>query len=244
MLSLMTTERTPQVRMRRIAGTAMAATALAVAFASPASAASTTVGDWRMGESAGAKIMNDSSSNNKDGAVGSKVLTGVPYGTGKGFLYTEPASTVADRSYLATVAHTATLNPSDRSMHITMEVTTTDSNANLLQKGQAGTGGGYYKMEINSGRPACSFAGSVRQRLVTWGSSITDGKPHVITCDKYADRVRISVDGQPAVIAWNGVGSIYNYKALSIGGKYECDAKAVDCDYFTGTLGSAKITFD
>lgn len=227
----------------RILGTILVAAVASVAVAAPAQAASTRA-DWRMNESAGASNMHDSSAYHKDGTIGSKVSSGASYGSGRGYRFTSPGSTTANRAHLVTVPHTSTHNPGSRSMHIIVEVATYDSGANLLQKGQAGTSGGFYKVEINSGRPACSFTGSIRQRLVTWHSSITDGRPHRIVCDKYSDRVRISVDGKSPVTAWNGVGSISNYKPVSIGGKYECNAGSVSCDYLTGTIGSARITFD
>ncbi len=219
-------------------GTAVVTT---FAWAGPAHAG-TVVASWNMEERPGATIMDDSAGAN-DGRIGSRVKPGAVIGTGLGYQFTSPGDDVADRSALVLVRDSPTLDPGDRSMRINVELATTDSDANLLLKGQAGTPGGRYKVEINAGYPSCQFQGSVRERHATWHTKITDGRRHTIVCEKLADRVRISVDGGTPVTAWNAVGSISNGKELSIGGKSECNATTVDCDYFTGTIGSASITF-
>ncbi len=210
-------------------------------WAAPAHAG-TVVASWNMDEARGATTMDDSAGAN-DGRIGSRVKPGAVFGAGLGYKFTSPGDDVADRSTLVLVPDSATLDPGDRNVRIRIELATTDSDANLLLKGQAGTPGGRYKVEINAGYPSCQFQGSVRERHATWHTKITDGRRHTIVCEKLADRVRISVDGGTPVTAWNGVGSISNAKELSIGGKSECNATTVDCDYFTGTIGSASITF-
>lgn len=215
------------------------------ASATPASAA-TLAAAWYMNEPQGATVMQDSSANNHDGKIGSKVRTGVAVSTTKGYRFNGGDGSTADTSRLVLVDDAASLNPGSRNMHIEVQIrTTSGADANLLQKGQAGTWGGMYKVELNAGKPACYFTGDVRQRIVTWGSKVNDGAVHTIKCDKLSDRIRISVDGKPPVTAWNGVGSIRNYKKVAIGGKHECNPGAgVDCDYYTGDIGYARITFD
>jgi len=232
------------MRTRTNIAVASAVAAVSMAWSTPAFAA-TTVGNWQMGEAAGATVMDDWSSYNNDGVIGSGVKSGVAFGTDTGYEFTSPGETVdGNDTPLVLVKDSSSLDPGSRNMQITVEVVTTDADANLLQKGQAGTYGGHYKVEINAGKPACQFRGSVRERLTTWHTKINDGKPHTIVCTKLGDRSRISVDGATAITHWGGVGTISNAKKLSIGGKWECNGTTVDCDYYTGLMGRALITFD
>lgn len=192
--------------------------------------------------------MVDSSGLGNHGTTGSKVRTGVPYGSWRGYEFSGSADYVRDREHLVLVPDGAgTLDPGSRNITMSVEVTTTDSNANILQKGQAGTPGGYYKLEINAGKPACQFRGSLRERTVTGPARIDDGQPHTIACTKTANSVKITVDGRSVTLyrsdGFFSVGTMSNGKPLSIGGKYECSS-TVDCDYFAGRLGSARVAFD
>jgi hypothetical protein len=215
--------------------------ATVLATAAPAHAG-TVVASWGMNEASGATVMDDAAGAN-DGRIGSRVKTGVTFGKGRGYSFTSPGDSVADRSALVLVPDSSALDPGDRNVNITIEVATTDVDGNLLQKGQAGTYGGRYKVDISSGYPECQFQGSIRERHATWHTKINDGRPHTIVCERLADRVRISVDGGTPVIAWNATGTIANAKELSLGGKPECNGTTVDCDYLTGRIGSARITF-
>lgn len=246
------------MRRRFTVATALGALALGLPFAAPAAAATdsvdesalgqsamegTVVGDWRMNEPVGATVMQDTRVDGRVGTVGPRVRTGVPYASYQGYRFTEPVAGAADIGHLVLVDDAAVLNPDDRDVHLRVALTTTDPLANLVQKGQAGTVGGRFKVELTGGVPSCYFEGSLNEQNVRWGSPIDDGQRHTITCDKFADRVRISVDDQPPVVRWRAVGTIHNYKQVSIGGKSECDGVLVDCDYFTGSMGRVLLTF-
>lgn len=235
---------------RLTGGAAVGALALVLGFSTPASAA-VDRGRWGMDEQipyGSSGRMVDKSGLENHGTVGTKVRTGLPYGAYRGYQFTGTGDDVGDVQHLVLVSDaTGTLDPGTRNITMTVNVTTTDSDANILQKGQAGTPGGHYKVEINEGKPACQFRGSLRERLVTWGTRIDDGRPHTISCHKASDRVSITVDGQSSTLyrsdGFFAVGSISNAKSLSIGGKAECGG-SVDCDYFQGTIGDARVAFD
>jgi len=207
-------------------------------------------GSWLMNDqvppSGQRGVMDDATANNNNGAVGTRVSMRVPYGSSYGYEF-RGSGDVRNRENVVLVNDSSTLDPGTRNVTLSVEVTTTDSNANIMQKGQAGTPGGYYKVEINSGRPGCQFYGTNKEKNYTWPTAINNGRPHTIVCKKYGSYITITVDGvtsKPQYTAGAAsIGSISNAKQLVIGGKAECGS-GVSCDYFAGKVGSARVTFD
>jgi hypothetical protein len=188
--------------------------------------------------------MHDVSGSGNDGDIGSKVKVGQSFGGGKGYQFVRFANEAQDAERLVLV-RSWSLNPGDRDVDMSVRVQTWDGDeANIAQKGEAGSPGGFYKVEITKGKPGCFFKGSLAKREAWWTGTINDGKIHTITCAKRDNRVTISVDGQAPVTKWGRVGTISNNKPLSIGGKFGCNPDAGnECDYFVGKLGGLAITF-
>src|SRR3954462_14979210 len=162
-----------------IAGTAQAATPVAV---------------WHM-EDPG--TMTDSSGNNNNGTTAG--ITSVPGSTGSGYHFESNSS--------VTVPDSASLNPGTDDFTVTVHVRfdiapAMGTDYDVIRKGVASTGGGEWKMEIfpNStlSSPAfCLFkdvngiAASVR------GTTNLAGPDwHTITCAKTSTGVTVTVDGK------------------------------------------------
>jgi hypothetical protein len=201
--------------------------------------AATTVADWEMNEPAGSTTMTDSSGNNLSGAIGSAVVTGeVRNGeTGYRWLGTNKAGYHPER--LVTV-NSASLNPGTDPFAITVQVYTGAGDQNILQKGQSGTGGGMYKIDMKAGIVICMYRGADGNAAVRSNQTIWDNQWHTIRCERQASAVTLTIDGGTPKSTNNATGNISNNKVLSIGGKAYCDGGVtVQCDYFVGLLGSA-----
>jgi hypothetical protein len=208
------------------------------AFANAGAAyAATTVADWEMNESPGSTTMLDSSGNNLSGAIGSAVVTGeVRNGeTGYRWLGTNKAGYHPER--LVTV-NSASLNPGADPFAITVQVYTGAGDQNILQKGQSGTGGGMYKIDMKAGIVICMYRGADGNAAVRSNQTIWDNQWHTIRCERQPSGVTLTIDGGTPKTTKHATGNIANNKVLSIGGKAYCDGGiTVQCDYFVGLLG-------
>jgi Bacterial Ig domain/Laminin G domain len=212
------------------------------AFANAGAAyAATAVADWQMNEPAGSTTMLDSSGNNLSGAIGSAVVTGeVRNGeTGYRWLGTNKAGYHPER--LVTVDN-ASLNPGTDPFAITVQVYTGAGDQNILQKGQSGTGGGMYKIDMKAGIVICMYRGADGDAAVRSNQTIWDNQWHTIRCERKPSGVTLTIDGGTPKTTSHATGNIANNKVLSIGGKAYCDGGVtVQCDYFVGLLGSVFI---
>jgi hypothetical protein len=208
--------------MRRRTLVASAALAAALTLAAPARAAiDRPVAVWQMNEAAGARTMVDSSGNGINGTIGDDVLAGTALsggGTGYRFPFVQPNQPPANPEHLVRVAHRAALNPGTGAYAVEVRMRTTQSFGNLIQKGQAGTAGGYFKLQQPNGKISCLFRGSAGSSTASSGS------------------VRVN-DGRNT----NPTGSIANNKPLAIGGKLNCDQVNTTCDYFVGDIDYVKL---
>ena len=210
----------------------------------PAAAAG-LIAHWLLNEPAGATTMADSGPNGLTGQIGTGVQTGVAIGSSVGYRFT-PSATPSDAG-LVSVPYSAKYDPMSQNVRITLQVATTQTTeANFIQNGEAGTAGGFYKVEMTGGKAGCYFSGSIRQREAWSTVKINDGQVHTITCYKTDTFVQVLVDGANSVKAWDDTGSVYNYKAMSIGGKSACTTTTAglpNCDYFDGVLSDIQIVF-
>jgi Bacterial Ig domain/Laminin G domain len=218
----------------------VAAVVLAVgAFANAGVAsAATTVADWEMNEPPGSTTMLDSSGNNQSGAIGSAVVTGeVQSGeTAYRWLGTNKAGYHPER--LVTVT-SGTLNPGTDPFAITVRIYTGAGDQNILQKGQSGTAGGMYKIDMVKGIVICMYRGSDGNAAVRSNQTVWDHQWHTIRCERQATGVTLTIDGGTPKTTKNPTGNIANNKVLSIGGKAYCDGGVtVQCDYYVGLIDS------
>ena len=198
-----------------------------------------------MNEAAGAQTMVDSSGNGINGSIGDDVLAGTALsggGTGYRFPFVPPNQPPANPECLAQVPHRAALNPGSGDFAVEFRMRTTNSFGNLIQKGQAGAAGGYFKFQQPNGKISCLFRGSAGSSTASSGSvRVSDGQWHVVRCERTSSSVTMLVDGVVTGRNRNRTGSIANTRPLTIAGKLNCDQVNTTCDYFAGDLDYLRI---
>jgi Laminin G domain len=230
---------------RRLAAVAVVLAGL-VALAVPAHAAiDQPVATWQMNEPAGATTMVDSSGNGINGSIGAHVQTGVALsggGTGYRFPFLQPNTPPADPAHLVVVKNNARLNPGSGNFAVELRMRTTHSFGNVIQKGQAGSAGGYWKFQQPSGKITCLFRGSLGSSTGTSGTvRVNDGAWHTVRCERTSSSVVMTVDGVVTSRNHNPTGTISNTRPMTIAGKLNCDQVNVTCDYFAGDIDYVKI---
>jgi hypothetical protein len=219
-----------------IALTTLALTALVLQ--APATAATNTVlALWQMNEKTGSTVLVDSSGNGINGKIGSEVVLNGAVHT---FGYLKPNTPPAHPGHPDQVT-SALLNPGTRDYAITLRMKWTNSFGNIIQKGQSGIAGGYFKLQAPNGLVQCTFRGSLGNGGVGSGRALNDGQWHVITCTRTATQVFMTVDGVVTGRHAGATGTIANNAALSIAGKLTCDQIKVTCDYWVGQMDYVEI---
>jgi Concanavalin A-like lectin/glucanases superfamily len=226
--------------MRKRFGSSMtAAVAALVAFAAPASAA--TLANWQMNEGPNATVMVDSSGH-VNGSIGADVVTGyhVNGATGYHWPFASPTQPPAKPGRIVQ-ASSSTLNPGSGAYTVSLRYRTTKHFGNIVQKGQAGSSGGYWKIENPNGNLTCVFrgvssSGSFLRRQVVSPTVLSDGKWHTAHCARTSTGLTLTIDGKVVATAKGSTGNISNNRPLTIGGKLNCDQINTTCDYFTGDV--------
>ena len=108
-----------------------------------------------MNETSGSTLV-DSSSHRINGTIGSEV---VKNGSVHTFNFLKPNTPPAHPGHIDTVT-SSQLNPGTRDYSITIRLKWTNSFGNIIQKGQSGTTGGYFKWQAPGGKVQCLFRGS------------------------------------------------------------------------------------
>ncbi len=232
--------------MRKRFGSSMtAAVAVVVAFAAPASAA--TLANWQMNEGSGATVMVDSSGH-VNGTIGSDVVTGFKFNgaTGYHWPFVSPTQPPAHPGRIVQ-ASSSTLNPNSGNYTVQLRYRTTKHFGNIVQKGQAGSSGGYFKIENPNGKLTCVFrgtnsSGSFLRKQVVSPSVLSDGAWHVARCARTGTGVTLTIDGKVVDTAKGSSGNITNNRPISIAGKINCDQITTTCDYFTGDIDYITIS--
>lgn len=198
---------------------------------------------WELNEGRGARTMVDSSGHGLDGRVGAEVETGVDKDGATAYFFPrlQPNTPPPHPEHLVTVADNVALDPGDRTYAVTFRMITTHSFGNIIQKGQAGSAGGYFKFQAPNGIVQCLFRGSAGSGGTQSDRRLNDGKWHTIRCERSADAVTLTVDGTVVGRHRGWTGTIANAMPLSIGGKTHCDQVKVTCDYFPGYLDRVRI---
>jgi Laminin G domain len=197
------------------------------------------VAGWEMNERPGARKMHDSSGSGLDGRIGSAVETGIVASGATSYRWRTNGTSGYRPGRLVTVA-SSRLNPRNEAFAITIRMRTGAGNQNIIQKGQAHTGGGMFKVEMVRGHVICLFKGSRGRVAIGSRQTVRDGAWHTVRCKRLAREVRIVVDGVRRTNR-GATGYIANNWALSIGGKLRCDPPVVECDYYVGLLDRATV---
>ncbi len=211
---------------------------------SPLPGSAGTGATWDLDEPSGARVAADSSGNGHDGSVGADVVTGVVHGGAIGYRFADvaPNSPPTRPGHLVTVPHSPQLDPDDGDFTVTVRFRTTRTPGNVVQKGQNGEGGGYWKIEQDDGRARCAFVGGDGQgRSVAADVRVDDGRWHTVVCERTADGVSISVDDAAPKTRDGATGPIRNTADVVIGGKADCDQRGTGCDYFSGDIDFVRI---
>lgn len=224
-------------------GTLVAA-ALSIAFASAAQA-TTTVAQWAMDNTFGT-TMTDSSGNANDGTAYNIVTSGA------GYIFDGQTSKVV-------VPDSPTLNPGSADFSFSVQVQTSvvpliGTDYDVLRKGNIGTKGGEYKIEIiraaGKARAICLVKDSLRHSATINGGGSTvknlaDNQLHTITCTKTATSLTIQIDAGAPVTKSVSLGSINNTLPLLLGVK-TVDAAENDSqnDWYNGAMRNAIITVE
>jgi hypothetical protein len=217
-----------------------------LAMAMPANAAiNRPVAIWQMNEPAGSQTMVDSSGNGLNGVIGANIQEGTALaggGTGYRFPYRRPNTPPADSQHLAIAPHSNALNPGTGDFAVELRMRTTHSFGNVIQKGQAGSKGGYWKFQQPSGKISCLFRGSAGSSATGSGSvRVNDGNWHTVRCERTASMVTMIVDGVVTGRNRNATGTIANTRPVTIAGKGNCDQVEITCDYFSGDIDYVRI---
>jgi hypothetical protein len=232
------------VRKTFVGLTTAALATLAIAGAGPAGAATArTVALWGMNEPAGATVLVDSGPNRLNGTVGTSITLNGAYHT---FPHvTRGSGGTVDPQHLD-VINSALLNPGTADFIVTVRLripSVAASLGNVMQKGQTGTPGGFWKIQLDggNGRVLCDFVSPTGSGGIRSAQVVADNQWHTVTCERTATQVTTTVDGITTRLV-HAVGNIVNTQPLSIGGKSKCSATVNhDCDYFIGSIDYVEI---
>ena len=125
-------------------------------------------------------------------------------------------------------ASSSTLNPNSGNYTVELRYRTTKHFGNIVQKGQAGSSGGYFKIENPNGNLTCVFRGTsssgkfLRKQVVS-PAVLSDGAWHVARCARTATALTLTIDGSVVATAHGSSGNITNNRPISIAGKLNCD---------------------
>ena len=236
-------ERPRGSRARLVVGALMAvALASAWSIAAPPAGAQDggVVADWRLDERRGSTVLVDSSGNGLNGRIGAAVITEVRLPVGIVHRFPAVHAPNGRTGHVHTVADNSLLDPGSGSFGVTVWFRTGRPTQNLVQKGQSGVAGGYWKMEMESGRARCLFRGSGDAGVAS-PRRVDDGAWHELRCVRRDGRVRMELDGREVVSTVDDAGVIANTWEVAMGGKSRCDQVRVQCDLFSGDMNGVRI---
>jgi Ca2+-binding RTX toxin-like protein len=215
----------------------IAVTLVGAAFFDVTSAFGAVIADWEMNEPPGATTMLDSSGSHLSGAIGSAVVTGVVADGATGYQWLSGNRWGSAHPERLITVDSARLNPETADFTVIVRFhTASTGDQNIIQKGQARTTGGMWKIPLFGGKVGCNFLGVERRSAVWSRETVADNKWHTVRCDRRSTGVTLTLDGGTPKTNRNWTGSISNTWPLAIGGKPKCDPPNVGCDYYVGLL--------
>jgi len=233
------------VKHRKISATLLTSSCVLVALQSGGAiaAADPPTHLYSMNEPPGASVMVDTGRVPVNGSIGTEVDTGVVFAGATGYRFERltPNTPPAHPQHLVTIPDAPSIDPGTSAYTIEIRYRTTNKFGNLIQKGQAATKGGQFKIQLPQGRPTCYFKGSLGRVGTGSPTAINDGAWHTLRCTRTASAVDFFVDGVRVGHKNGPSGLIDNKLPLSIAGKPNCDQIEVTCDYFGGDIDYVRI---
>ena len=219
-----------------------AAAVLTLGLVRPATGA-TYVANWEMNEPAGATVATDSSGHQLHGRVGDDVQTGVDFGSNIGFRFPYiSGSSPQNLEHIVEVAENDLLDPGSGKFTVSLRFRSNQSWGNLVQKGQAGMTGGFWKVDISKGILTCMFRDeNGLQSTASSRTTLNDGRWHTIRCVRSTSAVVLYVDGEWRETRNNPTGTVNNKAPLTIAGKRYCGS-GVQCDYWFGDMDYVRVS--
>ena len=202
-----------------------------------------TVALWNMNELPGAGVLVDSGPNRLNGTIGTSITLNGDFQTFP--RVTRGTGGTIDPEHLD-VIDSPLLNPGTGDFIVTVRLriaSVVQSLGNVMQKGQTGTPGGFWKIQLDggNGRVLCEFVSPTGSGGIRSAQVVADNQWHTVTCERTPTAVMTTVDGVTTRLA-HAVGNIVNDQPLSIGGKHKCTATPHhDCDYFIGSIDYVEI---
>jgi hypothetical protein len=210
-----------------------------LAAASTAYAAQVKVLDLELNEPSGATVAVDTSGQNHNGRIGSLVrmngsFAHFPLNPGDVDLNAAPLILVND-------AADGSLDPGSGAFTVEMRYRTTYGE-NVLQKGQATTTGGQWKMQLERRGFVCLVKTAAGSAAAGSGSTpVKDGNWHTVKCVRTPTSVDFYVDGKRTGHSSHTTGTLNNSRPWSLGGKENCNGSPVTCDYFNGDVDYVRM---
>jgi hypothetical protein len=224
--------------------------ALGMLVVSAGVASAQVIAQWEMNEARGARTMADSSGKGLNGTIGNRVTTGITVGTGRGYNFPGPASGY-DPGRLVQIPDNAALDPGTSPYAVTLRFRTPNSEPNIVQKGQSGQTGGFFKLVLKKGYPRCHFRDENGRTkaigFVDMGRQykVDDNLWHTVRCERTATGTRVTLNyGESNAVSKfirGTIGRIDNRRPFLIGGKLDCASADVGCDYFRGQIDYVRV---
>ncbi len=200
---------------------------------------------YEMNEPSGASVMHDTSGNGLDGVIDpSGVQSGATFdgATGYNWVRRPPTTPPASPERVIQVPDNINLEPGDQDFTLEIRYRTKEKFGNIIQKGQAQSKGGQWKIQNPKGIPSCLFKGSNGRVATGAKTPLNDNQWHTLTCVLTSSSVTMYVDGVQRNKKNGSAGTVDNKMPVTIGGKIDCDQIKVTCDYFSGQIDYVKIT--
>jgi hypothetical protein len=232
--------------LKRICAAACVAAVIVAGMSGGASAAvgSGYVLDLQLNERAGASFARDASGMGHRGTIGSHVVMNGRFALFDRHPHREGDYYDLDHLVVIPDAADASLDPGKSDFRVGFRFRTQYRHQNIVQKGQALDPGGQVKLELAEGRLSCLYRTPYGSATARTGTSrlLNDSRWHSVRCVRSASAVTLYVDGALAARRSRPTGMLDNTAAWTIGGKPDCEADSVGCDYYAGQIDYLRIS--